>query len=172
MTIRSSMMPPSSFEELGVALLAGLQVRRCRPAPALRAAAAAVSWSGPIRKAWPMCETSNRPACSRVQVLGQDARRVLHRHVIAGERHHAGAQRDMLGMERGASQRLVGGASLGHRKSHRARVPRRPARVQAPSVPGPERFPRRHLPTGYPFGGRRLASRPLSRVPSPCGPFA
>ena len=56
-----------------------------------------------------------------------------------------------------------------HPKSHRACVPHRPARVQAPSVTGPERF-RRDLPP-YPFGEPALR-RLLSRVPSTCGPFA
>ena len=87
-------------EEQRVALLAGLQVEDVgRDQRLERAAAVGLVVAGAAtRNAWPMCETSNRPACSRVQqVLGQDAGRVLHRHRVAGERHHAGAERDVLG---------------------------------------------------------------------------
>ena len=38
-------------------------------------------------------------------VLGDDAVGVLHRHVVAGERHHAGAARDMQRVQRGLLQR-------------------------------------------------------------------
>ena len=39
-------------------------------------------------------------------MLGENTHRVLHRHVVAGKRHHAGAERDMTGMKRGLEQRL------------------------------------------------------------------
>ena len=60
------------------------------------------------------------------------------------------------------------GQRSSHLKSHRACVPHRPARVQAPSVTGPERFRRvcRLTPSVSRLG------RLLSRVPSTCGPFA
>ena len=49
-----------------------------------------------------MWETSNRPAAlAGVAVLGHQAGRVLHRHRIAGEGHHAGAELEMQGMQRG-----------------------------------------------------------------------
>ena len=55
---------------------------------------------------WPICETSNRPAAAAgVQVFPQHAGGVLHRHVIAGERHHLAAARQMQRMQRGAFQR-------------------------------------------------------------------
>ena len=61
-----------------------------------------------------MCETSNRPARSaRVQMLLQDAQRILHRHLVAGERHHLGAKRDVQLVERRAFQGLsAAGAAL------------------------------------------------------------
>ena len=37
-------------------------------------------------------------------VLGDDAVGVLHRHVVAGERHHAAAARDMQRVQRGLFQ--------------------------------------------------------------------
>ena len=150
-TIRSSRMPPSSVEQRRVALAAGREARRCRRAPAPRARRAVVAWSAPSSSAWPMCETSNRPACARVaQMLGEDAVGVLHRHLVAGERHHAGA-------ERARARRRAACASGARRKPDRrssGRTPRSPtglapragmARVQAPSVAGPERFQRQGL---------------------------
>ena len=56
-------------------------------------------------------------------VLGHDAGGVLDRHVIAGERHHARAKGNMLGMK-GGLQRLVGVDRLGHGISSKARVRR------------------------------------------------
>ena len=41
---------------------------------------------------------------ARVQVLLEDAEGVLDRHLVAGERHHAGAKRDVQIVERGALQ--------------------------------------------------------------------
>ena len=40
-------------------------------------------------------------------MLGEDARRILHRHRIAGEGHHAGAEFEVQVVERGLEQ--VGG---------------------------------------------------------------
>jgi hypothetical protein len=39
----------------------------------------------------------------------EDAGRVLHRHVVAGERHHAGAGGEVRGVERRAEQGFGGG---------------------------------------------------------------
>ena len=46
-----------------------------------------------------------------VQMLGEDAGRVVHRHLIAGKRHHAGAERPMERVKRRALQRyrILGG---------------------------------------------------------------
>ena len=41
---------------------------------------------------------------ARVQVLGEDAGRILHRHVVAGERRHARAELDMQRVERRRSE--------------------------------------------------------------------
>ena len=48
---------------------------------------------------------------AHVIVLGDDAVGVLHRHVVAGERHHAGPARDMERMQRGLLERS---GSRGH----------------------------------------------------------
>ncbi len=82
---------------------------------------------------------------ARVQMLLQDAQRVLHGHLVAGERHHLGAERHVQLVERGALQGLVGNRSRAHaRASHvpQGLTPAPAARVQAPSVTGPERFQR------------------------------
>ena len=165
-------------EKLRIALLAGLQAQDIGRESALRAPAPRSRGSCPRRrrKAWPMWETSNRPACSRVQWCSvEDAGGVLHRHVVAGEGHHAGAKGDMLGMKRGlagAARRLWTGSAIGfpqRRAFHRASRPV----LRAPSVPRPERFPRRFQRQVTPFGGRRLSKR--RRFPEcqlPRGPFA
>jgi hypothetical protein len=43
-------------------------------------------------------------ALARPQMLGQDPGRVLHRHGVAGEGHHAGAERHVLRVERGVQE--------------------------------------------------------------------
>ena len=42
---------------------------------------------------------------ARVVMFGQDSGRILHRHLVAGERHHAGAEREMKRMKRRARER-------------------------------------------------------------------
>ena len=44
---------------------------------------------------------------SRMEVLLQHARGVLHGHVIARERHHLAAKGHMQGVERGMSERFL-----------------------------------------------------------------
>ena len=44
-------------------------------------------------------------AGARVEMLGEHARRILHRHVVAGEGHHAGAERHMGAVQRRRLQR-------------------------------------------------------------------
>ena len=53
-------------------------------------------------------------------VLGDDARRVLHRHRVAGEGHHAGAEFEVQRVQRGLQQR--GGGSVGHRAARFRRM--------------------------------------------------
>ena len=107
------------------------------PGTSRSSAAAAVA---PVSIAWPMCETSNsaglRPA---VQMLGHHAAAaargqvagevVLHRHGIAGERHHAGAVAAVPGVERRGQQRrgrgVVWQGVLDHRSISANRVIRR-----------------------------------------------
>ena len=45
---------------------------------------------------------------SGVIVLGDDAGRVLHRHVVPGKRHHARTECHMFGMKRGLQKRRLG----------------------------------------------------------------
>ncbi len=62
-------------------------------------------------------EAGARP---RVEMLGENAGRILHRHLISGEGHHAGAERHMGAVEgrgfqrrRGCRPRRLGGGLLG-----------------------------------------------------------
>ena len=56
---------------------------------------------------------------ARVQMLLEDAERILHRHLVAGERHHLGAERHVQLIERRA---LQGGVRIG-RGAHRVSSP-------------------------------------------------
>jgi len=51
---------------------------------------------------------------ARVLVFAEHAQRILHRHVVAGERHHLGTEVPVQGGERGGLERGVG-----HRNSER-----------------------------------------------------
>jgi hypothetical protein len=51
-----------------------------------------------------MCDTSNSAAWRHCVVLGHHAGGVLHRHGVAGEGHHAGAEFDMQVVQRGTLQ--------------------------------------------------------------------
>ena len=56
---------------------------------------------------------------ARVRVLGDDAVAVLHRHVVAGERHHAGAEPHVQIVQRRLRERRVGSlgrVGFGHRR--------------------------------------------------------
>ena len=71
-----------------------------------------------------------------VQMLGEDAGGILHRHLVAGERHHPGAERLVERVERRPLER--------RRKVIRGhpylRQSGRQAPGDAPSVVDPERF--------------------------------
>ena len=67
---------------------------------------------------------------ARPAVFGQDAF-VLHRHVIAAEPDHAGAQRAVRGIENGRLQRFMGHADQTFRVAFRCGKLRRP---RAPAV--------------------------------------
>ena len=118
-------------EQLRVALLARREIGDDRPGPA--PPARRPWWRDRDRRdnAWPICETSNSPALlARVQMLLEDAERILHRHLVAGERHHLGAERHVQRVERRALAGLLGGWL---RRSCSSRVPRglHPARTSA-----------------------------------------
>ena len=139
-TIRSSRMPPLVGEQR-VALPAGREPDDVAAAPALPARARRRDVSGFGRSAiWPICETSNRPAAAaRVQMLLEDAGRVLHRHLIARERHHLAAAARRCSAWSGVRC----SARIGHRRhasyhgpAAQEQCPRQP--VEAPSVMGPE----------------------------------
>ena len=79
---------------------------------------------------------------TRMQMFLQDAGGILHRHFIAGERHHLAAKLQMERVKRRAAKRFVGG--IGHSGPDKRLSLRMPAnRYTHPSVMGPERFPRR-----------------------------
>src|SRR5262249_1457528 len=103
-----------------------------------------------------------------MQMLFQDASRVLHGHLIARERHHLAAKRHMQPVERGTSE----GVSVVARKHHRGPrgsrggFPEKP--VEAPSVAVPESI--------IPSAGATRASMPVGAsfqmLSKPRGPFA
>ena len=89
---------------------------------------------------WPICETSNRPAavrvcrCSLSTPVG-----ILHRHVIAGERHHLAAAADMQRRARGCVSVADSAIARKHQGPSRLignEFPEKP--VEAPSVAVPE----------------------------------
>jgi hypothetical protein len=73
-------------------------------------------------------------AAARPVVFGDDARRILDRHVVAGERNHARAQRAVAFGERRGFQGRVGGGT-GHSGSPDNRSRRRPRPVARPLCP-------------------------------------
>ena len=75
---------------------------------------------------------------ARLRVLGDDAGRILHRHVVAGERHHAGAE-SHVGWRGAASQRRVPGAGSAILAPTTGCTSGRMS-GRAPSVAEPERF--------------------------------
>ena len=82
-----------------------------------------------------------------VQMLGEDAGRILHRHLIAGERHHPGAERLVEIVERRALERrgvLGGHGVLGRHPGHLRQRADATASRYAPSVVDPERFTHTH----------------------------
>ena len=92
-------------------------------------------------------------------VLGEDAGGVLHRHVVAGEGHHAGAERPHArhgAGSSGAARRLCAGSAIGFPR--KARVPSGlAARCSAPPLSRDLRdFPWRCSAQVTPVGGRRL----------------
>ena len=106
-------------------------------------------------------------------VLGHDAGGVLDRHVIAGERHHARAKGNMLGMK-GGLQRLVGVDRLGHGISSKARVRRA---FQGPFFTPPLSHDLRDFPNATserlrPSVGDVAKRRRFPECQLPSGPFA
>ncbi len=88
---------------------------------------------------------------AREKMFGDDSRRILHRHGIAGKTGHAGAKRAMYIVKRSAGEIVPsvvgGGLAIGHRNTWPGKVMasarrQKPSRF-APSVPEPERFPSR-----------------------------
>src|SRR6478735_4742561 len=78
-----------------------------------------------------------------MKVLLQDSGRILHRHVIARERHHLAAEGDVKVVKGGTLGRFPGGFSVVAGPLHRAlggspgTIPRKQP-VEAPSVAVPE----------------------------------
>ena len=135
-------------------------------------ARATVAWSAPSRQRLAHMRDVEQPGGgARVQVLGEDAGGILHRHVVAGERHHARAERDMQRMQRRAwqsdafgdsrasaigtdSERALNAASHGFAAGCDG----------APSVPGPERFPRAEARLPPSVGARLTAPAAFQSV--------
>ena len=111
-------------EELGIALLAGFEVedvrrqqrldrtRRRRVIGAVQPAQAHVA------------DVEEAGLLARPQVLLEHAERILHGHVVAGERHHLGAGRDVGVMEGSAPEWRTGSRIGAHvTRSHAALKP-------------------------------------------------
>ena len=89
------------------------------PGTSVSSALAALCPAFAVSRTWPMCETSNRPAArAGLGMLGQDAGRILHRHLVAGERHEARAQFPMQRIQR----RALEGPAVGSLKTVSDRV--------------------------------------------------
>ena len=93
---------------------------------------------------------------ARVQVLFQNASRVLHRHLVAGERHHLGAELHMQRMKRRSAQFRFGRCQV-QCLTVGATPERRDAR--APLSLDLRDFPEPLAGADYPFG--KGGSRPL-----------
>ena len=75
---------------------------------------------------------------ARVQVLGDDAGGVLHRHLVAGERHHFGAARAVQLIQGRATQRCCGRVRAGFvQRAHLRRIGRHLASGRCPLCPEP-----------------------------------
>jgi hypothetical protein len=68
-----------------------------------------------------------------VKVLFQDAARILNRHVVSGERHHAGAEIEMEPVERSAFE-LRGGSDVAHDGTRAIRPNTRARRAKGTNV--------------------------------------
>ena len=76
------------------------------PGTSVSSARATVSWSGADEERLAHVRDVEQAGLgAHVIVLGDDAVGILHRHVVAGERHHAGTARDMQRVQRGFLQR-------------------------------------------------------------------
>jgi hypothetical protein len=104
-------------EELGVALLAGLEPQDIGRHQCLQRGGCGCM-VGPDQERLPHVRDVEQAGLGpRVLVLPEDAQRVLDGHLVAGERHHLGAQRHVQRVKRRAVERLVGsrvGAHLSH----------------------------------------------------------
>ena len=104
-----------------------------------------------------------------VQMLGQDAGRILHRHLIAGERHHPGAERLVELVERRALERRASGrARLGQAPGAPPTESGRNCVPYAPSVVDPERFTHTHPEPGG--GGLTPSVSGWAAMPARCFP--
>ncbi|OIQ68984.1 hypothetical protein GALL_494170 [mine drainage metagenome] len=87
--------------EQGVTLLAFRQALNVHRHQSFQRGSGAVSAQGHLTHMGNVEQAGTLP---RVQMLGQDARRVLHRHGIAGKRHHAGTEFEVQSVQRGVKQ--------------------------------------------------------------------
>ena len=158
-------------EQLGVALLARLQVQDIGRHQGFESGGGG-GVIGSDQEGLPhVRDVEQAGSGAGVQVLFEDAQRVLHGHLVARERHHLGTQRHMLRVERRASQRLVGSRGIAHLV---------PSPIELASRTGWREFKPPLSRDLRDFGGTcrltpsvsRRPSRLLSRVPSTCGPFA
>jgi hypothetical protein len=115
-------------EQLGVALAPRREADDVRRHQRLQRAGDAFM-IGPDQEALAhMGDVEQAGGAAGVGVLGDDAVRILDRHVIARERHHAGATREMQPVQWGGGERLgLGFAHLGSAHDRLTRAVARPS---------------------------------------------
>ena len=109
-----------------------------------------------------------------VQMLGHDARGILHRHLVAGERHHAGAQRLVQRVERCALERryIVSGHPRPPAKRTRVASPMPPLSWTLRDSPGSRPVRAGDGLTPSVSGGAATPIRCFPERPSARSPFA
>src|SRR3954449_10442099 len=96
-------------EELGVALLPGLEVQDVGRDERLERLRGRRVIRPDQRRLAHVRDVEEPGVLARPEMLGEDAGLILHRHVVAGKRHHPRVERQVLGMERRLERWFAGG---------------------------------------------------------------
>ena len=167
-------------EELGIALLAGLEIEHVGGDECLQRLRRRRVIGADEPGLAHMRHVEQTRLLAGPLMLFQDAEGILHRHVVAGERHHARAGGKVPGVERRLQKALRRISAMASSSDSVSRGKRRrlPPTSHAPPLsrnlrdflkPLEKRFRKCRV---TPFGGQACLDLPLSRVPAPRGPFA